>query len=186
MTGILIIDMDEDLEYFENGILNLEDYLFSTELFWNIPGSSSLTIGGLLLTKVRLQGYVLQNEKSVIFHQLDRDLDSITRKWRVAWENKIIREISSRLNLWKNYLADCWSEPGEFKGDYALEVRWRVMLQLLASEVSGKFKERYTLDDLDDRLRASFIPGDFIWDEKLISNLPLPSYWFLYGNIQEN
>lgn len=185
MTGIIKVDLDKDLEYFEIGIRKLEEYLLSQELFWNMPGSSSLTVGGLLLTKVRLLGFIHLNEKSDLFHQLDGDLDTITRKWRVAWQNKIIREISSRLNLWKNYLTDYWNDPGEFNAEYALEVRWRVMLQLLINEVSGKFKERYTLDNLDDRLRASFIPGDFIWDEKLISNLPESSYWFLYGNLRE-
>jgi hypothetical protein len=177
-------DINKDLDYFQKGIEDLEEYLLSTELYWNIPGLSRLTVGGLLLAKIRLQESLLSSDDLHLFQRLVRKLEVATTKWRVAWENKIFREIGSRLTLWQNYLMDYWNTPDDFADVYPREVRWRVMLQLLSDEVSGNFKERRVLDALDVRLQSSFIPGDFIWDEKLITILPAPIYWYLYGNLR--
>ncbi|HBG74385.1 MAG: hypothetical protein A2X25_13780 [Chloroflexi bacterium GWB2_49_20] len=176
-------EINKDLDYFQKGIYDLEEYLLSTELYWNLPGLSRLTMGGLLLAKVRLQESKLLPDQQLLFQELIRELETATIKWRVAWENKIFREIGSRLTLWQNYLIDYWSTPDEFADAYPREVRWRVMLQLLSDEVSGNFKERILLAALDERLRSSFLRGDFIWTENLATILPESKYWYLYGNL---
>src|SRR3989339_1254274 len=97
-------EINKDLDYFQKGIYDLEEYLLSTELYWNLPGLSRLTMGGLLLAKVRLQESKLLPDQQLLFQELIRELETATIKWRVAWENKIFREIGSRLTLWQNYL----------------------------------------------------------------------------------
>jgi hypothetical protein len=89
MTATIAVDIISDLNYLDKGIQDLEEYLLSTELYWNLPGLSSLTVGGLLLTKARLQGIGLQDENLAQFKELEGNLAALAWKWRVAWENKI-------------------------------------------------------------------------------------------------
>jgi hypothetical protein len=174
---------DKDLKYFTIGVSNLEEYLLSDELFWNLPGLSMLTLGGLFLAKARLESATLSSGDLVKFSEALKQIELISLKWRVALENKVQREITSRLNLWQNYLADYWNSPDEFGESYGREVRWRVMLQLLMDAVSGNFKEKNILKALDDRVKFSFQPGEFIWPEELSDKFNKQSYWFLYGNL---
>jgi hypothetical protein len=173
---------DDDLAYFKQGLENLEEYLLSQEVYWNLPGLPSLTLGGMLLTQVRLQEDQLTPEKQEVVQSNVQQLETIKLKWRVAWENKTLREIPSRLILWKNFLMDHWDGCNESADVYSQEVRWRVMLQLLINEVAGVYKEKAAIELLDNRLRLSFEPGDFIWSVNLQKKFSSPEYWFLYGH----
>ncbi|MFC2028569.1 hypothetical protein ACFLTX_01445 [Chloroflexota bacterium] len=174
---------NKDLRYFKTGVAHLDDYLLANELFWNLPGLSMLTLGGLYLAEVHLQTTPLNDDERKIFTSTLQKMELISLKWRVAWEKKIRWEITSRLNLWQNYLADYWSAPEDHGEYYVREVRWRVMLQLLSDNLSGNYKERNILRVLDDRLRKSFIPGVFIWSSELSELLDDQSFWFLYGTL---
>ena len=161
----------------------MEDYLLSDELFWNLSGHSMLTLGGLYLAKVRLESASLSSADNVRFSEALNRMEMLSSKWRVAFENKIQREITSRLNLWQNYLADYWNSPDDHGDAYVREVRWRVMLQLLIEAVAGNFNEKKILKALDERLKFSFKPGEFIWPEELSGTYNEQDYWFLYGNL---
>ncbi|MFN2216014.1 MAG: hypothetical protein ACK2TS_03650 [Anaerolineales bacterium] len=174
---------NKDLGYFTAGVADLEDYLLSAELFWNLPGYSMLTLGGLFLAKARLEACSLELEEKKIFTEAQKQMEFLTLKWRVAFENKIQREIPSRLNLWQNYLTEFWAAPDEHADEYAQEIRWRVMIQLLVNAVGGDYNESTFLKALDDRLRFSFLPGEFIWAEELSAKFNEKEYWFLYGNL---
>jgi len=97
-----------------------------------------------------------------MIQELDDNLDKIKHKWRVAWENKILQEIRSRISLWQKYLTDYFGDPEEFADVFPREVHLSVMLQLLSNEIVGKFKEKPILGFLDERLKSIFIPGDFL------------------------
>ena len=175
----------KDLNYFVKGVADLEDYLLSSELYWNLPGLSRLTLGGLYLTKIRLEIASLQSGDKVLFDEAVRQLEYLSLRWRVAYEKKIQREITSRMNLWQNYLSDYWGSPEDYGVAYRHEVRWRVMLQLLAEIIADDFKEKSILAALDDRLLYSFQSGKFLWAEELSGQFDENKFWFLYGNLQE-
>ncbi|MFC2063703.1 hypothetical protein ACFLXB_01215 [Chloroflexota bacterium] len=173
----------KDLNYFLNGVEDLEDYLLSNELYWNLPGLSRLTLGGLHLARARLAKESFQSGEEKLFSDAVRQMEYICLKWRVAYEKKAQWEFTSRLNLWQNFLMDYWTSPEEFGDAYSQEIRWRVMIQLLSENISVEFKEKDKLDSLDDRLKISFQPGDFIWPEELSDQFDEQDYWFLYGKL---
>ncbi len=164
----------QDLAYLETALPELKDYLLSDVLFYPLMGNlPRLTIGGLLLAQKRLQAGTLGTH-------LYPKLDSIKRKWYVAWTKKSARELDSRLNLWRNYLNDYRKNSEEYATDYKHEVRLRVMLELLSAEVDKIPSEIAVLDQL---LRVKLISGKFIWDENLQSQFSQEEFWFLYGTL---
>lgn len=166
---------EEDLRYVETGIQELKDYLLSDVLFWPLTAPlPRLTIGGLLLAQKRLQA------QGAGLH-LNTQLDAVRNKWRVAWEEKAVREISARFNLWKNYLDDYRTEPQTRAESYAHEIRWRVLLVLLFAELPSVPVEAEGLSVLDTVLQGKFVSGKFIWDAAIKSGFPQDEFWFLYG-----
>lgn len=174
---------NKDLNYLIKGVEDLEDYLLSSELYWNLPGLSRLTLGGLYLSKVRLETATFQPGEEKSFIEAVQQIEYVGHRWRVAKEKKTQWEITSRLNLWQNYLSDYWISPEDFGDAYSHEVRWRVMLQLLGDSISDDFKEKSILDALDNRLKFSFLTGEFLWPEELSIKFDNNKYWFLYGKL---
>ncbi len=172
---------EKDRAYLEAGIPELEDYLLSNELYWPVTARvydlPRLTIGGLLLAQTRLEA---RRER---IEALVAQLDAVRSKWRAAWETKAGREFRSRFGLWSNYVADYRHNPEEYADAYPHEVRYRAMLQLLLAELPAPPAEQESLSRLDGVLRASFSPGDFIWEVDLLPGFSREVYWFLYGKL---
>jgi hypothetical protein len=104
-------------------------------------------------------------------------------RWQVAWERKASWEIGSRLRQWENVLKEIRLDPEEHLDFYRYEVRWRVLIQLLLSELKElEIAQQEQLNGLDLLLRALFAPGDFIWEPELAPGFPSVSYWFLWGH----
>ncbi len=173
---------EKDRAYLEAGIPELEDYLLSDELFWPITARSydlpRLTIGGLLLSKTRLQA---RGER---IEALLTDLEAVRSKWLVAWETKAGREFQSRFGLWGNYLSDYRQNPEGHADAYPHEVRNRAILQLLQPELPKELPEREALSPLDSLVRVNLLAGDFIWEPDIQSGFPREEYWFLYGTLR--
>lgn len=173
--------IDKDRAYLEEGIPELEEYLLSKELYWPIStrGFSlpRLTIGGILLSKVRLEAREDRIESLVM------QLGGVRSKWRVGWETKAGREVQARMRLWSNYLADYRHNPEGHSDAYPHEVRNRVILHLLFKELPEKPQERETLSQLDEVLRNTLLSSDFIWDSGLQTGFPIEVYWYLYGKL---
>ena len=179
-----------DFGYFQAGVDLLEEYLLSPQIYWTLgarppagePVYPQLTLGGLLLTQIKLNAHSLpvdlQAEVIKLEHQMERTL---THK-RVAWEHKASVEYRSRLKLWGDFLDEYRKEPANHRDRYSYEVSRRVMLQLLdpyAREIHPA--EREMCHGLDEILHAVLIPGGFIWDEEIARGFPKESYWYLYG-----
>ena len=134
---------EKDKAYLETGILELEDYLLSDELYWPITTRGfdlpRLTIGGILLTKARLEA---RHER---IESLASQLDAICSKWRVAWETKAGRGVMARMRLWGNYLSDYRHNPEGHADAYPREVSYRVMLHLLLAELPTSSPEQKKL-----------------------------------------
>lgn len=173
---------EKDRAYLEAGIPEIESYLLSDELYWPISARGyelpRLTIGGLLLAKIRLEA---RGERIEAFRS---GLDSVRLKWRVAWESKASREFQSRFGLWKNYLMDYRQNPEGQADAYPHEVRNRVILQSLQTELPEGLPEQEALSPLDKIVRNNLSSADFIWEPELESGFPRDEYWFLYGNLR--
>ena len=167
--------LKQDLLFLEKSLPELKNYLLSDILYYPLMGKlPRLTIGGLLLTQRRLEAGNLGTH-------LDPKLATVKTKWRAAWAKKTARELEARLTLWRNYLNDYRADPENHTADYAHEIRWRVIMELLSAEVDQIPAEIAVLDQL---LRTKFIPGKFIWDENLQSQFPEDKFWFLYGKLR--
>jgi len=183
--------IEQDRIFFQRGIAELSDYLLSGELYWTLSPPrgaclSRLTIGGLLLSRLRLWARAVSPVEQVRLERLDRQLEAIRSRWRVAWEQKVSREIRARLDLWRNYLMDYRQSPEVHADEYLQEVRWRVILNLLFAELPVPSAETEALAGLDQLLQTSFLPGGFIWEKDLMSGFPQQAYWFLYGRLKSN
>jgi hypothetical protein len=179
-----------DLVYLQNGLLDLQGYLLSNELYWPVgasppagePPYPRLTLGNLLLSKKRLQAQQLSGENQLEIDRIKERLDSTRSEWRVAWGKKAAREYSARLSLWRDFIQEYRKKPESNLDRYAYEVSRRVLLELLESEAEGiSEEERELLAGLDEVLRAVLVPGSFIWDKQLGSEFPKERFWYLYG-----
>lgn len=184
---------DYDLEYMKAGLDSLENYLFSSEIYWPIgqaapfgqPDYPRLTLGALLLTRKRLQAHSLSKDEEDQFVQLATQLDRLRSRWRVAWGQKAKKEFRSRLNLWRDFLEEYRQDPEANYDRYSYEVGRRVMLELLVQESEDiPDAETDLLNSLDRLVSAIFVPGNFIWDGSLISSFPKDIYWYLYGSLK--
>ena len=182
---MFITDLAQNMEYFRQGLEYLEEYLLSGELYWRLSDLPTLSVGGLLLTKLFLEVVDLPTPERNSMNDLIVRYENIKDKWREAFESKILREIGSRITLWKNYLEDYWNAPEEYGSAYPQEIRNRVILQLLAVEITRPFKESSEINRLDQKLQTRFVAGGFIWQKFLENTFPPIDFWYLYGRLPE-
>jgi hypothetical protein len=182
--------IDYDLIYLQNGLLDLEGYLLSNELYWPVGASSPIgeppyprvTLGNLLLSNKRLQAQPLIGERKAEFERVKERLKGIKSEWRVAWGNKASREYSARLTLWRDFIEEYRKKPEANIDRYPYEITRRVVLDLLKDEVEEvKDEERELLTLLDEILSAVLTPGSFVWEDYLQREFPKDRYWYLYG-----
>jgi hypothetical protein len=179
-----------DLRYLQAGLIDLQGYLLSNELYWPVgaspptgePPYPRMTLGNLLLAKARLQGHQLTQEQKVEFEKLGQRLEATRSEWRVAWGNKAKREFSARLSLWRDFLEEYRKKPEANVDRYPYEVTRRATLELLVPEAEQTPpEEEELLSGLDNLLKAVFVTGEFVWDEEIKDAFPKQNYWFLYG-----
>ena len=184
-----------DLRYLKAGIDQLESYLLSTDVYWSIgtraPAGETpypqLTLGGLLLARLRAQSSIKTSTQQVELEELSRRLNNLRTRWRVAWEGKASKEFHARLNLWKNFLEEYRANPETQYDRYKYEVTRRVMLHLLGAETDNiPQAQRDLLASLDLLLHTVFVSGEFIWDVTLAVSFPQEQYWYLYGRVPKS
>jgi hypothetical protein len=184
-----------DLRYLKAGIEQLESFLFSSDVYWSIgtraPAGETpypqLTIGGLLLARLRAQSSIKTSSQQVELEELSGRLNDLRTRWRVAWEGKASKEFPARLNLWKNFLEEYRANPETQYDRYEYEVTRRVMLHLLDAETDNISQaQRDLLASLDLLLHTVFVSGEFIWDFSLAASFPQEQYLYLYGGIPKS
>jgi hypothetical protein len=169
-------NLDQDKRFLDAGMQALSDYLLSKELFYPLEGDlPRLTIGNLVLARRRVEA----TGTDVLFPQID----TIKEKWRVAWGQKASREIHTRLELWRNFLDEYRSSPDNNADRYPVEVRYRVILQLIAEEADST-PELELLPGLDSMLKSSWLPGEFVWEKKVAGGFDRIQFWFLFGKLK--
>ena len=185
--------LNHDLIVIETMVAELEAYLKSAILFWQMtpaiptsPAAPMLTIGGYLLRAYRLVG----RKKELDQDQGDRlakiriHFEAITKEWSVHTEQRIGRELKARLNSWQWFVDDCQANKKSCITYYATEAELRTLIEHII-EISPRFGD---LDGLLRRLRnldAQFMhwfrPGNFVWRSELESVYPRERFWWLYG-----
>lgn len=182
--------MEQDQDYLAAAAPLIEDFILAKDVFWALnarpsagqPALPQLSIGGLLLAQARLVacGGNLPAEARAA-------LDGARLRWRVAWEQKSLREFHTRLMMWSDFLDEYRRKPEEHAPRYGYEVTRRLMLELLAEAAGRSALPPAELDlwnGLDALLKASLQAGKFIWDDRLQPGFPQPAYWYLYGRLR--
>jgi hypothetical protein len=177
-------------EYLIAAADELEEYLLSAAATWRIAGPESfppLTPGNILLTKRRLEGLNdAVGEQEQIKNALEK-IEKVQLRWNSAWKKRVRQEIPQRLRLWSNYLEDLIQTRNLTHQEFGWNVRWRVILALLAAEVVGPDQDASRqLNILDERLRAVTQPGPFVWEKGLESAFDRSYFWFLYLHISDS
>jgi hypothetical protein len=176
--------------YLKAGLQELESYLLSNQLFWTVnaspplgePGYPKFTLGGFLFFDLCASTLAKTSSQDAAMHSIDADINSCRTRWQVAWERKASWEFGSRLRQWGNVLKEIRLDPEEHLDYYRYEVRWRVLIQLLLSEIRElETAQQEQLDGQDLLLRSLFKPGNFIWEPRLAPGFPSDPYWFLWG-----
>jgi hypothetical protein len=179
-----------DIRYLEAGLLDLEGYLLSREIYWPVGASAPaggppyprLTLGNLLLSRARLGARPLSPAQTTQLERLDRQLEEKRSQWRAAWGHKAQLEFHHRLNLWRDFLEEYRQNASGNADRYAYESRRRVLLEFLESEAGSiPAAEKELLSGLDLLLKGVFVPGPFIWEPELQDAFPAGKYWYLYG-----
>jgi hypothetical protein len=170
---------EEDHRFLLSAAAELNDYLSSSILEWNLRDSKLvLTPGRLLLTLKRLSA-LRENDSQVLIAV--NSANTLIRTRDLLWQRKVSLEIPVRLRVWENALLD-FSDEGLDKS-YSAQVIHRVILRLLEEDSPdqfGHFIDR--LETLDDTLRKLIENGDFIWDRELAEAFSRGDFWFLYAS----
>ena len=185
---------DHNLDLASAMLAEMEDYLLSAEVFWPLdqraargePPFPRLTLGAMQLTLDQLEAMhsEMTGAQSAGHRKVMAQVDLLRRKHAVALERKAAREAVTRLNLWRAFVNELEESPAR-AGNYAYEVRHRVMLARLAEKASQSAELEATLDHvraIDRRLRRLFVQDAFIWDQRLQKTYPPERYWYLYGH----
>jgi hypothetical protein len=186
----MVLDFFYYKVYLKAGIDEAERYLLSNDLFWPLsavppigtPAYPSFTLGSFLFYQACIRPLALDQKQRTTIQQIDTEIDAIRTRWRVAWGRKADWEYKSRLRQWGNVLKEIRIDPEDNIDYYNYEVRLRVFLQLLGTEIKEidlSYQEH--LDGLDLLLRALFQAGGFIWDSELEPGFPADIYWYLWG-----
>jgi hypothetical protein len=179
-----------DLRYLKAGLDVMEEYLLSEEVFWPLnanppegaPDYPRLTLGGLLLAKVRLSVYNATQAQEVQRQKVISELDRFRSKWKVAWEKKAGRSFSVRLRMWRDFIEEYQMSPLQNADRYSYEVRLRAMLTLLNLESGAQPQaEVDLLTRLDRYIKGVLEMDEFVWDSEIQSSFPANTYWYLYG-----
>ncbi len=183
--------MDKDWAFFQAAVPELEDYLLSPVLFWPlnlrighpIPEDlNRLTLGNLLLAQARLNAYPWSESQHHQLIHLIQQVQQVRERWRANWQKKAAQEIPTRLNLWKQALAEISdSSFSPSPAVWAYQVRHRAILHFLFQEIPTlEPSHRETLAALDQRLRSVKPLNGFLWEAEIQASFPPDTFWFLY------
>jgi len=181
--------VDVDRVFLENSLIELPDFILSKEIYWpiGIQGSRQiasklpqLSLGNIRLASARLVAGQNASEDAHLISAIDQ----VFTKWRSNWAKKAALEYASRLNLWKDRLAELISDPSQ--AIYRYEIRLRVILDFLKEDLllEPPRPQGELLAGLDARLQAATIASDFIWDSEIQDGFPPERFWYLYRSLK--
>lgn len=169
------MDHEQAREFLRYAIPDLENYLLSDKLYWQVRSDFvSLTIGNLLFENKIIYAYDRSESR-----KFSEQINVIQGKWQVHWKNKVLREIKNRIKLWAEFLEQTRNEGSVSEAYYRTSVRQRVIITLLNHQngSSDIFAELHGLDQIVLGLKPK---SGFVWQQELRIVFPEDEYWFLY------
>ncbi len=170
----------------------LTPYIYQTDLYGTLPGSlPRLTVGGLIMRLQRLNAIrdQLTPAQQQAVTQAQAQFDQVRKEWTVAYEGKLERELTSRLQAYGQMIKEIGEEPRRTADSYPSEIEKRVIIEGLRSEaerqnvLSASFTSQ--IQNLDSMLRRYTQPADFVWDKRLEPAYPRDPYWYLYTVVKK-
>lgn len=168
----------------------LGDYVRGDQLYGNTGGSffsnmPGLTVGALLMRLRRLD--TLRDSLS---DSQNRDLDiAITAwekardEWRLHYEQKMIRELDSRLDSMQTFFKECAESSVNCRNNYRPEILKRTIIQELLREMNQLNVEadvQAKVELVDGKFHSYMRPDEFQWSDELQAVYPQNEFWWLY------
>ena len=172
-----------------------EAYLKSDVLYWQMDASHSggdqlpkLTVGGWLERVQKLRAAPLVPAQRATLDEAIRHFEQAREAHHTRYVTRVIHDLRGRLDAWQWFLDDYAKQPEEQAPYYPVQAHTRLAIELLLGELeerpeAAEFLHR--LVGLDDRLRAGWIAGAFVWHLALEHAFPHERFWWLYGHLKE-
>jgi len=186
--------LKRDLDELERMVLRLGDYLLGNEMYLSIGGGAvrgssapQMTLGALLLRRRRLTQLrsKLKRADGIRLDAALADHDNLQREWTLHYEQKLQREVPSRLRVMAGFFRECSENPRDCAGAYPIEALRRTIVGeiLLAMKEFGYEKSEViaSVRPADQALRRILQAGEFIWSPLLAPVYPQDDFWWLYG-----
>ncbi len=184
----------EDLIFLQASIPELQAYMLSKEVFWPVyyghqnraASISKLTLGNLYLAFERLQALSLPEPIALELDVLEQQFQDFHSQWKANLMKKGTEEIAARINLWNDYLREIDKRGFFNRSEYANNVRWRAIVQLLSdNEVPISPSAREQLRICDSYLKKNFYTSDFVWQEPYSKKFGPEKFWYLYVTLSQ-
>lgn len=184
--------LDRDLNEAKQMARGLEEYIRGNDLY-GTPASGmfggdapALTVGALVLRLRRLDA--LRDQLSQAQQQelaiAQANHQHVQREWSVHYEQKVVKEATSRLDAIRTFFDECSDQPRHCAGIYKPEVLRRTIVQELGRVMTEQKIFSADLDkkrrEIDTKLRGLVRPAPFVWATLLETVYPADEFWWLY------
>lgn len=184
----------QDLHEAESMVKSLEVYLKQDQLYGSVGGGfftsgrmPALTVGSLVMRLRRLHLFTprLDDKQIAKLGEISAQHEAIRREWRHHYEEKLKREVKSRLDAMRPFFEEA-KDAQQASKIYGPEVLRRTISEecLMALEDLNvdTTEMRALARAIDSRLRSYVTPtGKFYWDDQLMDAYPQPKFWWLYS-----
>ncbi len=187
--------VDKDLKEARAMVNALEDYVRGDALYVNIGGGlfgggnmPMLTVGALVMRLRRLQALAddgrLSAQQQLELKKLHDAHEKVRRAWTHHYEQKMLREVNSRLDAMKTFFEEAATSMKLAARVYLPEVLRRTiveeLLMALESQNVDVSEARKKARATDSKLRQFTAPSPFVWDAALESVYPRERFWWMY------
>ena len=171
-----------------------EAYLESDVLYWQMdasrPGGDQLpklTVGGFLERAGRLRAAPLSPTQHATLDEAMRKFELARDAHRSRYVTRVLHDLRGRFDAWAWFLDDYAKRPNEEAPYYPAQVHTRLAIELLLEELAGDSATEFIrrLFALDQRLRADWIDGPFVWHSTLAHAFPREQFWWLHGRLKQ-
>lgn len=188
--------VDAKLAVLESMVEHLDDYLDGDRLFKTITAYPpdgerlvKLTIGAMLELTDELQAHSLTAAQEEQLTELEQHAGRIRRQRSGAYYDKVAHELKSYADSWRWFLQSCEDGDRRCVTEYPNEVATRLRIERLLDEAGDRQEvadQRRRVEQLDQRLRNIWSPGEFVLRNAPADAYPRDTYWWLYGRPRVN
>lgn len=182
-----------DLQNMAEMASEMDAYLKSDVLFWNMAGGPRLTLGGYLMRQHRILALAdeLDEDEVAVLNTAVSQFNNAMKEKIVRFETKAHQEIEARLRQWSEFLSELKKDTNIHRNVYANGVKPRIMLSAIVAKLQTqpyKLESRVQsqIELQDRRLRQRWFPGDFVLADIWKEAYPQDEFWYLYGLPKES